>query len=114
MFYIDLTKDTVARFDMGKFMEMSDGALGILESYMMLEIPKLPFQGLYNVSGEGGMPDLLSYNIYGNEQYWWILMAYNNLIDPDELVEGMTIKYPSLASLEQLYFQLVSSEVIAT
>jgi len=41
-------------------------------------------------------PDLLSYDIYGNSKYWWIiaLLNRNQLQDPiRDLKSGMTIRY---------------------
>ena len=52
---------------------------------------------------EENRPDLLSYNIYSDTQYWWVLMWYNSLYKPEDLKVGLTINYPALSAIEQLY-----------
>ena len=104
MFYIDNDTRTTDKFDMAKFLEFSDdGVFDCLNSYMLYAIPQLPTIGIYKVRVEVGAPDYLAKNIYGDEQYWWILMWYNHLLQPSDIVVGMEIKYPSLASIQQLY-----------
>ena len=50
---------------------------------------------------EAGRPDLLAYKIYQNTQLWWILMKYNDIIDPfSELVEGFVLKVPDLKDIQ--------------
>lgn len=40
-------------------------------------------------------PDLISYKLYGTDQYWWILMKYNQISDPwNDIVEGNIIYVP--------------------
>jgi hypothetical protein len=37
----------------------------------------------YRVTEVDGMrPDLISYNVYGTVQYWWIVCAANDIINP--------------------------------
>ena len=43
-------------------------------------------------------PDLLSYNLYGNSNYWWIFVLYNRdvLVDPiNDFVQGLVIRVPN-------------------
>ena len=43
-------------------------------------------------------PDLLSYNLYGNSNYWWIFVLYNKdiIVDPiNDFVQGLTINVPN-------------------
>jgi len=49
--------------------------------------------------------------IYNNFQYWWIIMLYNNILKIDELVSGLTLSYPDINDLEDLYFSLKSQEI---
>jgi len=47
-------------------------------------------------------PDLLSYDIYGNSKYWWVLalLNRNQLQDPiRDLKTGMTIRYVDISSM---------------
>lgn len=104
MFYLDQETKTVDRFDLAKFMDYTDdGIFDPLNSYMLLQIPNLSCIGQYIIRKEEKRPDLLSYNLYGDTQYWWVLMWYNHIMKPQDLTVGLTIKYPSLNSLEQLY-----------
>lgn len=104
MFYIDNDIDTINKFDMIKFLELGqDMVIDSLSSYMLYQIPKLPIHGYYKITTEEGHPEYLSYTIYGDVQYWWILMWYNQLLSPNELKIGLEIKYPALGSIEQLY-----------
>ena len=107
MFYIDNTITTVDKYDLSKFIEMSDdGVFNPLNSYFLYALPKLPTVNFYTVTLEAGRPDLLSYNIYGSTQYWWILMYYNHMIKPQDIKTGMSIRYPAFGDIEQLYRDL--------
>lgn len=93
------------RFDMAKFMPFSEG-FDVLDSTLIDQLYSMPSAGTYTIRLEPSRPDLLSYNLYGDTQYWWVLMMYNNLQTPDELVLGMDISYFSLGDLETIYFSL--------
>ena len=43
--------------------------------------------------------DRVSYRVYGDEQYWWVLAQANGISDPLELAVGTVLKVPSLYSL---------------
>lgn len=104
MFYIDNNTQTIDKYDLAKFMDFQDDyVFNCIDSYMLYEIPKLPTVGTYTIRKEQNNPPLLSYNIYGDTQYWWILMWYNHFLKPQDLKSGTIIKYPSLSALEQLY-----------
>lgn len=54
-----------------------------------IEIVALPM--LYD-----GRPDLLSYDLYGNNNLEWIILQFNNIVDiNEEFVAGANIKAPS-------------------
>lgn len=108
MFYLSINQDFATRYDFSKFCEFVEGAYDSVESYFLQELAKLPAYGYYQVVGESGRPDLLSYRIYGSTQYWWILLFYNNLLSIDDIENNMNIRYPSLDDIEILYFQLNS------
>jgi len=108
--YIDLDKDYTDRFDLAKFLEFSNDSFDILTSFFIKELKNLPSRGNTLITIEENNPELLSYLIYGDTQYDWVLMEYNSLTNISELKNGMTINYPSLTELESLYFSLVSKE----
>jgi len=104
MFYIDNDTVTTDKYDMAKFMEFGeDGVFDSLSSYMLYQIPMLPIAGYYTLRTEENRPDMLAFNIYGDTQYWWVLMWYNNFLKPQDLKVGVKIKYPSMSAIEQLY-----------
>lgn len=104
MFYIDLETSFTDRFDLAKFLDFTDdGVLDPLNSYMLYQIPLLSSIGTYTIRKEEKRPDLLAYNIYGDTQYWWVLMWYNSLYSVDDLRVGLEINYPSISAIEQLY-----------
>ena len=40
-------------------------------------------------------PDLLSYYAYGTEEYYWVILVANNILDPEEELNiGDTIRLP--------------------
>lgn len=40
--------------------------------------------------------DLVSYRIYNNPVYWWIIARYNAIINPDHVPAGTELKIPRL------------------
>lgn len=111
LFYINLTTDFVKRYDFSKFMNYENDQYDILNSYFITRLKKLAIFGQYVVQAQENRPELVSYTIYEDTQYWWILMLYNDLFNFEEFPAGLIINYPSLASLEELYFSLKSLEV---
>lgn len=44
-----------------------------------------------------GNPQLLSYNQYGTNAYWHLILIANGLVHPSELVAGMLVALPRKA-----------------
>lgn len=105
MYYINNDIITTEKFDMIKFMELGDDmVVDSLSSYVLYQIPYLPIYGNYTIDNTTAeRPDLLSHILYGDTQYWWILMWYNHLLSPKDLKVGLRINYPGIGSIEQLY-----------
>lgn len=110
MFFINLDGDFTKRYDAAKFMEYANSTFDIINSYFVFMLKSLRVYGEYVVQTQENRPDLVSFSIYGNTQYWWILLLYNNIFNFEELPANTTLQYPSLASLEDLYFNLKSLE----
>lgn len=108
MFYIDNETKTQDKYDMAKFLDFDNsGTFDCLNSYMLYALPKLPAVGEYKITpADVNRPDMLSYNLYGGTQYWWIIMQYNSLSHPSDLKLGLKIKFPSLGTIEQLYLNI--------
>lgn len=120
MFYIDPSKNLPTRYDIAKFLEyvtpppVSEGPVfDVLASYFWNKIPDLPLGGNYLVVGEANRPDLISYRIYGDTQYYWIIMIYNGISFNEDIIMGLQLSYPSLKDLEDLYFKLNSLQTNA-
>ena len=100
------TKDFKERFDLQKFVGFTENVYDYLDSYFIEQVTKLPVFGKTIVQIEENRPDLVSYRIYGTTQFWYILMLYNGMVSPFELVEGQELNYPKIEDIEKLYFSL--------
>lgn len=108
-FYINTSniKKTNERFNLSNFMEFTNSVYDSLSSNIQFRIKYLPLAGKFKVSErEAKRPDLISYEVYGNTQFWWLIMMYNGIIDFTKIAEGAEVVYPSLADIESLYKQL--------
>jgi len=48
-----------------------------------------------------GRPDLISYDVYENAYYAWVIMQYNSIVDPtEELVKGKRLRLPTSSRLK--------------
>lgn len=105
-FFIDLEGEYPERFTVSKFMDYVEDNFDPLTSNVLNSIYDLSPAGFIKVEGTDFRPDVLSFIIYEDTQYWWVLMLYNRFNSIDDIKNGMTIKYPDLADLEDLYFSL--------
>lgn len=102
MFFME-NIDTEQKWDMIKFLEFNVDNCDPLNSFMYKYIKELPEVGTKIVRRGARRPDTISYLLYGNTQYWWLLMLYNDIININDIRYGMTIRFPSLSSIEELY-----------
>lgn len=102
MFYID-NIETEKKYDEVKFLQFNNDNLDPLNSYMLSNIKSLPEQGNYIITNFEKRPDMISYRIYGDTQYWWVIMHYNDVDNINLLTNGTVIYYPSLNAIENLY-----------
>ena len=61
---------------------------------------------------EEGRPDLISYSSLGDSALWWVIMEYNNVVDPLALREGDNLRIP-LFTLESPPRPVLLSDVVA-
>lgn len=108
LFYIS-SSNSGQRFDMSNFMEYTDNYDSITSEFFR-ELKNIQPVGKYEVQNEENRPDALSYKIYGDTQYWWILLFYNDKLTNEDIKNGDMISYPSINDLEILYFSLKSRE----
>ena len=46
-------------------------------------------------NGMAGRPDLISFDVYGTVDYWWLILVVNQITDPfEQLVAGKQIRLP--------------------
>lgn len=106
MFYINTEIDTPTRYDIAKFLKFSSQGFEVMDSAMVNLVQKLPQVGYLTVTTQAGRPDLLSYDLYGTVDYWWILLLYNGINLINGLTVGKVISYPSEDSLANFYLNL--------
>lgn len=110
MYYINDNLNTEKRYDMAKFLDCPIDSLTMLDSYFIKKLTSLPYSGAITVTTQAYKPDLLSYDIYGETDYWWIILLYNGLLSPLDLEPGLNVRFPSLGSLENIYFTLSTQQ----
>ena len=103
MYYINNSISVDTRFDPMKFFHFNVDNVDPLNAFMITNIKKLPSIGTYTVLKEEKRPDLISYKLYDDTQYWWILLVYNDILDISNLKSGTIISYPDKAYFETLY-----------
>lgn len=96
------------RFDLAKFMPygVQEESYDVLNSQFLYVLKQLKPAGEYVVNVEEAAPDLIAFNLYGDERLWWVIMYYNDLDCFQEVVEGVTIRFPSYPDLENTLFSL--------
>lgn len=108
MFFINKTLQTTRRFDLQRFIERVDGAYEITNSYILIALRQLPAAGIFTIRTTPYRPEMISYEIYSDTQYWPYLMEYNNILELTDLTIGTQLNYFSLDKLEDLYLTLTS------
>lgn len=48
---------------------------------------------------ERAAPDLISWREYKTTDFWWHIIAYNELISYREIVEGLVLRIPKMANI---------------
>lgn len=110
MHFYDVEGDYKKQYDMGKFLPFVTGFSDVLQSYFFENLRSIPAQGKWQIQNGAGDPQLISYEIYGDTQYWWLLMAFNDVVSLDELTVGRVLVYPSLSEMTSLFFDLKARE----
>lgn len=103
-FQINKSYEYTNRFDLERFVEFKNGYYDILNSPILENLKKLPAIGQYKIVEYQYRPDVQSYNIYKDHQYWPFLLSYNGIGSVDQLTLGKVLKYFSLSDLEKLLY----------
>jgi len=107
-FFFSPTYQSESQMDLAQVVPFyqDEEAYDLLGSYFADNVKGLPLAGRFTVSTEEGRMDLIAYRIYRSTDYWWVLMLYNDLLAPFEVVAGQVILYPSLSDLQNLFYSL--------
>ena len=66
--------------------------------YIGLSTSGIGYQNYVLTQSEEGCPDLIAWNVYQDEQYYWIILQFNRIINPlTELMTGMVLRIPDLS-----------------
>lgn len=110
MYYINSEVKPVQRYDLQRFIENIDGSYELINSYLISAVRDLVSVGIFTIRACPFRPDMISYEIYGDTQYWPLLMEYNNILELTELKIGIQLNYFSLDELEEIYLTLMSKQ----
>ena len=108
-FYADQTLSVergLPRFSMDRFFPFEDGVLNVLDAEFPSELERLPVEGRYRVRGPEGRPDAVAFDIYQDPSLWWVVLAYNGIVEYEDLKIGAILLYPSRTDLEGLLTSL--------
>ena len=114
MFLIDLSRDSGDRFSLSRFMPKNErGEIDPLDSFFLDTLLGRTFEsisvgGTYEVREEEFRPDLVSYKVYSDTQYWWIIMLFNGFIDRAEFKTGTLLNIPDQTGISDLVNRLKS------
>jgi hypothetical protein len=112
MYFINLDYQGTPKYSFGRFCKYSDDLYDVITSYFLLKLKELPVKGYLIITPDlEYRPDLLSYQLYEDTQYWWLLLYYNDLVSFEDLKSGLQIKYFDLVDLESLYLSLKPLEL---
>jgi len=105
-FFINLDTKAKGRYNLEKFLNYVNGNHDALTSSILYRLREIEIGGHYRVQGEEARPDLISYRVYDDTQYWWVIMLYNSITSVEQIENGMEIQYPRLDLLDDFYFSL--------
>lgn len=84
-------------------------------SYINIDQEPIDFVSHLVTDVDAHQPDLISYNAYGDESYWWLIMQFNRVFDPyRDVVSGMTLKIPNASQAFQILYQRVNDRAKQT
>lgn len=106
IFFFKFDVESDERFVMEKFYEADEDTFDIYNSNFLNTIKELARFGEYIVTNEEQRIDVISYEIYGSTQYWWMLLEYNDIVDQFSIKKGDIINFFDLESLEGKYHWL--------
>jgi len=95
------------RYDMKRFLEWNVDNYDPLTSYVLHKLPQLSVFEYFTVNSEEQRPDTISYKAFNrDEQYWWLSLFYNEIVDYRDLTNGLRLNHFARRDLEGLLFSL--------
>lgn len=89
------------------YLNRIDGFYDFVDSELFLRIKTLPVKGIYRMERADNLRmDAISHSLYGTTDMWWLLLSYNDIVDPYDVPKEGSLKYFAIESLEKLYFNL--------
>jgi len=102
-FFFNFDIESDQRFVMEKFIEEDFNFFDVYNSKFLFLIKELKQFGEYKITMDSARIDLISYNIYGTTQFWWMLLEFNDIADQFSIKRGQIIKFFDLSDLESKY-----------
>lgn len=106
LFYIDTSLKTEEKFDLAKFMNYENDDFDPLTSYLLNRLSELPTVAIVKIFGQENLPDLLSSDYYDTENFWELLLIYNQLLGYDDLKNDQMVRLFNPSDLEDTYLSL--------
>ena len=110
LFFINLASPGPSRYSLENLQNFVNGGYDPISSSILLELKNITSGGQYTIQGQESRPDQIANDIYGDTQYWWVIMAYNDLIQTSDLINGLQIEFPRADLLEDFYFGLKAKQ----
>jgi len=108
-YYINLDIETKERFDLAKFMEYTDN-FDPLTSFFLHQLKAEVRPGGQYVVTTANRPELISYQIFNDVFYWWLILVMNQKRNVEDLNAGEVLVFPHQEDLETIYFDLRAAE----
>ena len=61
------------------------------------------------VNRDNRLLDAIAYDEYGDENYWWVILYYNSIVDPFTMDGKTQISLPYKTEIDSLYINLKQS-----
>lgn len=79
--------DSISRFKLSDTIRTADGkeTYGLMKKYKFLDTTNIPTDQIIRVIVDGktaGKPNIIALNLYSSEMHYWVLLMFNNVIDP--------------------------------
>jgi hypothetical protein len=100
------------RFPLHRGFEFSNGSYDVFSQRLHKEIRELQPYGKIEITNQEYRPDLVSFDVYGMCDFWNILMFYNNIPNVLDINIGLTVNFPKMGDVENIYFRMQNRQRI--